>query len=515
MPCLSSFFFTLFIVLSISLCGCGGGGGGGSSDPPPPSDSLLPTANAGNDITVDVAEGAIDLDGTGSYDPEGADLTFTWTTPDGSLLTGATPVFSFSTPGIYPITLIVNDGDADSAPDIVTVTVADRIVEGDFLDIENFREVFFVEGAADGGFYLLGTIADAADSDLNDIYLQKIARDGTVVTEHIFEIPNSQDYPSDLVEIRPGVVAVVGTVDDEVNVLDGDLFIAIADMNVPEIIYSDTVHRSGNDNITSIRRTDSGFLICGSTFDGNVRKMRLLNYNYDFDASQSSGILWDVLLDTPGSGGFCIDILSTNTNEVMILGEIYTEKDEDIYLAKVDVSNPQAAVIKNDLRVSGSTRDLALALEETDSGYLAIGSTNSYGLGGYDILALRVDSDLTYSGEISDYTIGGGGNDFSVYVRRLTPTTNGFLVAGATQSGDYNGILLALDHNGQEQNLGVYDFGNGSDEVALFARETGGNYELVGISGLLDFESSIIFEMGSPDFFSINIDPASMLIQSQ
>ncbi len=522
----SAQFFFLSTILLISLCGCGGGGGGGGSSdpavpgtpsdpaPPPVSGNLRPTADAGGDITVDLADGTVTLDGTASSDPEGADLTYSWTTPDGSL-SGATPVFSFSSPEIYPITLVVNDGESDSAPAMITVTVADRILAEDFLGIENFREIFFVEGAEDGGFYLLGTIEDSADSRLNDLYLQKIAPDGTV-TDLIIDNPNSNDFPSDLVEVSNGVVAVVGTVDDEQGfAFGGDLFFAIADLNVPEIVFSESVHKAGNDIITSIRRTDSGFLICGSSFSGS-RQMRFLRYDYNFAASGQPALVWDILLNAPGTADYGVDALMTANNEILILGDFsVSTTNDDIYVAQLNVSDPQAPQVIRDQRISGSRRDLALALERTDAGYLVVGSTNSYGLGGYDILALRLDSLLNYSGDLSDYTFGGGRDDFSVYARRITPTTDGFLVAGATQSenSNFNGILLAFDSNGREQNLGVYNFEDASDEVALFAGESGDDYQLAGISGVLDFASPLNFSMGSPEFFTINIDATSMQIQ--
>jgi PKD repeat protein len=89
-----------------------------------------PVADAGPDQTV--ARGTlVTLDGTQSSDPEGAPLTFSWTIlsqPTGSSVTlsnpnSATPTFTPLRPGSYVIQLIVNDGQLDSAPDTVTITV--------------------------------------------------------------------------------------------------------------------------------------------------------------------------------------------------------------------------------------------------------------------------------------------------------------------------------------------------------------------------------------------------------
>ena len=54
------------------------------------------------------------FDGTGSFDPDGDALTYTWDFGDGSTGTGATPSHSYTAAGIYTVCLTVNDGYQDS-----------------------------------------------------------------------------------------------------------------------------------------------------------------------------------------------------------------------------------------------------------------------------------------------------------------------------------------------------------------------------------------------------------------
>jgi hypothetical protein len=88
-----------------------------------------PEANAGSDRSVRVGQEVI-LDGNASFDPDGDSLTFSWSfdqRPPGSLATliepaSANPSFVPDVAGGYVARLIVNDGELDSAPDLVTIT---------------------------------------------------------------------------------------------------------------------------------------------------------------------------------------------------------------------------------------------------------------------------------------------------------------------------------------------------------------------------------------------------------
>ncbi|MCX2743724.1 Ig-like domain-containing protein [Mangrovivirga sp. M17] len=94
-----------------------------------------PIADAGEDQEV-IEQQTVNLDGSGSSDPEGDPITYSWmfASPDTSpakpagstaSLSGAntsTPSFIADVPGTYSVQLIVNDGFKDSDPDYVTIT---------------------------------------------------------------------------------------------------------------------------------------------------------------------------------------------------------------------------------------------------------------------------------------------------------------------------------------------------------------------------------------------------------
>lgn len=123
-------YFPLLSVLML-LVSCGGGGGGGGNTG---GENQAPAANAGTDQAVEFGSGPVLLDGSGSSDPNGDNITFSWVitnAPGGSVaaLSGAdtmSPEFTPDQLGMYQITLTVSDGSL-SGQDIVNIDVAANI----------------------------------------------------------------------------------------------------------------------------------------------------------------------------------------------------------------------------------------------------------------------------------------------------------------------------------------------------------------------------------------------------
>jgi len=94
-----------------------------------------PVADAGPDQTVSTTEGGIaqvTLDGSGSSDPDGDELTYEWTWSIGGdtyNATGINPTIALPI-GEHIIQLIVNDGTIDSEPDYVEITILNASLSG-------------------------------------------------------------------------------------------------------------------------------------------------------------------------------------------------------------------------------------------------------------------------------------------------------------------------------------------------------------------------------------------------
>jgi len=164
-------------------------------------------ANAGNDIVIESDEdgsATVTLDGSGSYDPNGDALTYSWTL-DGTEVSTAVS-FSYDLDiGVYTFTLTVSDGELTASDDVV-VTVNEYVANSalsftaaneDYVDCGDNSELqlgdhnltieFWLKTSAGGVQRIIGNGGTMASDDgysvkiLNNGKLRADVSDGTTV----------------------------------------------------------------------------------------------------------------------------------------------------------------------------------------------------------------------------------------------------------------------------------------------------------------------------------------------
>jgi lysophospholipase L1-like esterase/chitodextrinase len=76
------------------------------------------------------AHSPVAFDGSASFDPEGLPLFYQWDFGDGQSGTGVTPQHTYTAPGNYVVSLIVNDGAASSEPDTTLAHIGVALAVG-------------------------------------------------------------------------------------------------------------------------------------------------------------------------------------------------------------------------------------------------------------------------------------------------------------------------------------------------------------------------------------------------
>jgi len=94
-------------------------------------DYIVPVADAGSNVSVTLPSNFTILDGSGSFDPEGQDLTYVWeqiygpSTVDYNDITSSLPEISNLVEGVYKFRLTVDNGMYDSDDEVIVIVSTD------------------------------------------------------------------------------------------------------------------------------------------------------------------------------------------------------------------------------------------------------------------------------------------------------------------------------------------------------------------------------------------------------
>ncbi len=191
-----------------------------------------------------------------------------------------------------------------------------------------------------------------------------------------------------------------------------------------ETLWTKTYGGNNYDFAASVQQTsDGGYIIAGMTFSFGAG----LNDVWLIKTDSFGDSLWARTF-----GGTSMDasysVQQTIDGGYIIVGwtESFGRSDQDVYLIKTDSSG-------NDVwakTYGGSGNDQGFSVVQTsDSGYIIVGNTRSFGPGDEDVYLLKTDKD----GDLLwDKTYGGTNYDAAYSVKQTID--GGYIIAGYTES---------------------------------------------------------------------------------
>ncbi len=286
-----------------------------------------------------------------------------------------------------------------------------------------YEHSYTIEQTLDEGYILSGYTNSFAGNGY-DAFLIKLNSSGIVEWQKIYGGINA-DAGYALVQTSEGGYIIAGET-KSYGAGQADCWIIRLD-SAGGILWQKAYGGSYDDILCSIRQTsDGGYIAAG------------LTYSYGSGAPASSD-LWVLRLDSAGDvgwqknyGGPGYDdagcVLETPSGDFLVTGRSnsYSAGDYDLWILKLDSSGN----IFWQKKYGGSGMDRANCASNTsDGGFVVAGYTDSFGAGGYDLWAMKIDS----SGDVVwQKTYGGSNNDGALNLERTQD--GGYIMSGWTWS---------------------------------------------------------------------------------
>lgn len=249
---------------------------------------------------------------------------------------------------------------------------------------------FNVIETLNGDFMLLGYSRGFETS--GDIYVVKTDHQGNFIWENNYGYDHD-DYAMDIIENDDGSFLIIGTKNGFFNDVhanytrhDADILLVKIDANGDEI-WKKTIGDSGHDFGYSIKKAANG----GNYIFGSTQSYGAGSFDMYLAKIDDNGI--EEWHNTYGGElyeyGLSMDI--NENDDLFLFGTTRSygqNNSEDFYLIKVD---KEGNVIW-ELTIGGELSDFGHSvIALPDSGCAIIGSSKSYGSGGYDMLFMKVD----------------------------------------------------------------------------------------------------------------------------
>jgi hypothetical protein len=295
---------------------------------------------------------------------------------------------------------------------------------------------YAVQQTSDGGYIVAGATRSFGAGGY-DVWLVKTDASGETLWTRTFGGPGDDEARS-LDQTADGGFVLAGHT-ESYGAGQGDVFVVRTDV-LGNQLWSGTYGGNGPDEAFSVRRTaDGGFVVAGFTQSFGVAGDDV----YLIKTDAQGDTLWTRTFGG-GDDDFAYSVLQTTDGGYLVAGlnESWGAGGEDFYLIRTTAKGDTVWT----RTYGGSNTDEAHALLETrDGGFLAVGSTHSYGAGDFDAYLVRTD---TNGRLLWTRTYGGTGDDGAWSV--APAAGGGFLIAGYRSSAgrDRDALLVRTDNAG-------------------------------------------------------------------
>jgi predicted secreted protein len=166
---------------------------------------------------------------------------------------------------------------------------------------------------------------------------------------------------------------------------DPDMWLIKTDAN-GIMIWEKTFGERTPDTATSvIQTTDNGFLLGGWILPSDLEKSILV-----IKTDDEGNTLWEKKIDAGHAKESYTNVLGldeTNDGGCIVAGEKILSNDKDVWLIKIDMEGN----ILWDMTIGGVSDEYGCGVRQIDDeNFIVIGSTKSYGVGGYDMWLIKV-----------------------------------------------------------------------------------------------------------------------------
>lgn len=284
---------------------------------------------------------------------------------------------------------------------------------------------------SDGGFIAAGSTTSFG-AVIPDIYIIRLTSDGKIVW--------SRTYGGTIIEAANSIVQtsdggfIVAGVTNSFGAGQNDMYI-LRLTSEGNSVWAKTYGGMTQDaGVSIVQTSDGGFIAAGTTNSFGAG-----NYDmYVVRLSSDGGVMW-----SKAYGGTNVDgaasIIQTSDGGFIAAGSTYSfgAGVSDMYAVRI-ASDGSLIWSKT---YGGATDDGALSIKQnSDGGFITAGYTNSFGAGDYDVFVVRLSSDGSI---VWGKTYGGPQFDATNNITRTSD--GGFALAGRSSSfGTGNGDMYLL-----------------------------------------------------------------------